>query len=591
VQSFFIFLHDLNLIWFDIDGKRWKWHINIAKGINLPDNVVELFVLKLRKLDTETQNLFSLAACLGNRFDLEMLSIISGYSSQKCFSLLSSGEAKTLFLPFDNKGINIPEQDLPIRRKFTFLHDRVQQAAYTLIEPEVIPAILLKIGRLLLTQLQPEQLDERLFEVMNDLNAASHLIEEKDEQMKMVELNIMAARKAHAATAYRSALQFYRVANSFLERSGFTKQLWLDHHELAMNLFKERAVCEFLEGDRNEAEKSIQLAVDNSISALEKAQVLNILIVHYTLMARYPEAIVSGQQALAALGISLPVDNYEAARDVEIALVRQELKNHQISSLVDLPIMTNPEMLMAAKILITMGPPCYRSHQRLWSVIVPKVVNLTPQYGNIPQVGYSHTAFGGLLGWVDNDYTSAKEFGELATSLMTSTFQSPSDQSVFYLMIGSSIRHWFKHLSYGSQDYTDAYETGLRSGNLQYAAYAFGHNMYCKFYQGVPLSGLIQESHHSLEFSRTRLNQWAIDLLEGGLNIFGILSGESPALDGNIDWADKELLQRVDDHYNIQVKCIYSVLKTFALLLRDFDRLIIHISDVHNVINLVTQIF
>jgi PAS domain S-box-containing protein len=567
VRSFLIFLHDLKLIWFDIDLKRWKWNINIAEGINLPNNIVELFVLKLRRLDTETQNLLSLAACLGNQFDLEMLSIISGYPSQKCLSLLLTGEAKTLLLPFDSEGIKVPVQDLPIPKKITFLHDRVQQAAYTLIEPEVLPAILLKIGRLLLTRLQPEQLDERLFEVMNDLNAGNHLIQEEDEQMKMLELNIMAARKAFAATAFRSSLQFFRAANSFLERPGFTKQLWLDHHELVMNLFKERAVCEFLEGDHSEAEKCIQLAVDDSKSALEKAQALNILIVQYTLMARYPEAIASGQQALAALGIILPVDNYEAARDVEIALVRQDLKKYQISSLVDLPVMTNPEMLMAAKILITMGPPCYRSHQRLWSVIVPKVVNLTLRYGNIPQVGYSHTAFGGLLGWVDNDYTSAKEFGELATQLMTGTFQSPSDQSVFYLMIGSSIRHWFKHLSYGSQDYTDAYETGLRSGNLQYAAYAFGHNMYCKFYQGVPLSGLIQESHHSLEFSRTRLNQWAIDLLEGGLNIFGILSGESYLLDGDIDWADKEFLQRVDDHHNIQVKCIYSVLKTFALLL------------------------
>jgi PAS domain S-box-containing protein len=195
------------------------------------------------------------------------------------------------------------------------------------------------------------------------------------------------------------------------------------------------------------------------------------------------------------------------------------------------------------------------------------VVNLTLRYGNIPQVGYSHTAFGGLLGWVDDDYASAKEFGELATRLMTGTFQSPSDQSVFYLMIGSSIRHWFKHLSYGSQDYTDAYEIGLRSGNLQYAAYAFGHNMYCRFYQGVPLAGLIQESQFSLEFSQSRLNQWAIDLLEGGLNIFGILSGESSALDENIDWADIEFLERVDAHHNIQVKCIYKVLKTFALLL------------------------
>ena len=567
VRSFFSFLHDLNLIWFDIDAKRWKWHKNIAEGIDLPNNVVELFALKLRRLDAESQNLFSLAACLGNSFDLEMLSIISSYSKQKCLSLLFTDEAKTLLLPLDSERISGIVENVSDQTKCTFLHDRVQQAAYTLIEPQELPAILLKIGRLLLNSLHPEQLDERLFEVMNHLNAGSHLIQETAEQLKMVELNIMAASKAHAATAYRSALQFYRAANSFLEKPGFAQLLWSHHHELTMNLFKDLAVCEFLEGDRSEGENCIQEAVNHSVSTLEKAQVLNILIVQYTLLARYPEAIASGKQALAALGISLPEDNYEQARDVEIALFRQDLKDRLISSLDDLPVMTNPEMLMAAKILITMGPPCYRSHQRLWSVIVPKVVNLTLQYGNIPQVGYSHTAFGGLLGWVDNDYASAKEFGELATRLMTGTFQSPSDQSVFYLMIGSSIRHWFKHLSYGSQDYTDAYEIGLRSGNLQYAAYAFGHNMYCRFYQGVPLSGLIQESQHSLEFSQSRLNQWAIDLLQGGLNIFGILSGESSALDGNIEWADAAFLERVDAHHNIQVKCIYKVLKTYALLL------------------------
>jgi len=566
VRSFLSFLHEFNLTWFDNEGIRWKWLLDETEGFSLPANVVELFIMKLRRFDTESQNLFSMAACLGNRFELETLSIISGRSPEECLTLLSSGQAKTLFLPFESeKGNNLTE-DL---RVFTFLHDSVQQAAYSLFEPSELPLILLKIGRLLITRLQPEQLNEKLFEVMNTMNAGSHLIQETKEQVKVVELNITAARKAYAATAYRSSLQFYRAADRFLEKPGFAEQLWLDHHEMILSLFKERAECEFLEGDRNEAENCIQEAVAHSKTALEKAQVLNILIVQYTLLARYPEAIASGRQALDALGISLPGENFEEYRNNEIAFVRQELGSREVSTLVELPVMTNPEMLMASKILISMGPPCYRSHQRLWSVIVPKVVNLTLRHGNIPQVGYSHTAFGGLLGWVDSDYITAKEYGELATKLMTSTFRSPSDQSVFYLMIGSSIRHWFKHLRYGTQDYTDAYEIGLRSGNLQYAAYAFGHNMYCRFYQGISLESLIQETQHSLEFSRTRLNQWAIDLLDGGLHIFTALTSENSVLNENDAWSEMDFLQRVEDHHNIQVTCIYKVLKTFSLILSE----------------------
>ena len=223
-------------------------------------------------------------------------------------------------------------------------------------------------------------------------------------------------------------------------------------------------------------------------------------------------------------------------------------------------------MRMAAKLLITMGPPCYRSHQRLWSVIVPMVVNLTLRYGHIPQIGYSHPAFGGLLAWVSNDYGLAKEFGELATQLMTCTFDAPSDRSVFHLMLGSSVRHWSEHLKAGSRDYALASEIGSACGNLQYAAYAFGHNMYCRLYAGTPLPELVQESQRSLAFSRTRLNHWAVDLLEGGLKIFGGLMDAGPGPDDDPPW-EMEYLRQVEAHQNIQVECIYKVLRAFAALL------------------------
>jgi signal transduction histidine kinase/tetratricopeptide (TPR) repeat protein len=517
-------------------------------------------------LKEESRALFSYAACLGNRFNLEMLSIISGYPVQKCRSLLLEGQGKSMLLTLsfsegDHTGINSQDANF-----ITFLHDKVQQAAFKLIEQEKIPYIFLKIGYLLLARLSPAQLDERFYEVVNKLNAGAHLIEDSAEKVKLVNLNLTAAGKAYTATAYNSALQFCREASMWLKEHDFSQYMWLHHHELTMNLFKEWATCEFVEGDRHQAEKCVQEAVIHSRSALEKARMFNILIIHYTLSARYPEAIESGRKALSFLGISLPGNGYEEARDVEIALVKKRLENRSVASLFDLPVMEDPEMVMASSILIAMGPPCYRSHQRLWSVIVPKVVNLTLQFGNIPLVGYSHTAFGGLIGWVEDDYSTAKEFSELATQLMTNTFRSPSDQSIFYLMIGSSIRHWFKHLSYSTHDYTDAYEIGLRSGNLQYAAYAFGHNMYCRFFQGVSFSILMLEVQYSLDFSRTRMNQWAIDLLEGGLHVFGIVSNQDLSLNGDIDWSDESFLQQIEEHNNIQVKCIYNVLKTFVLL-------------------------
>lgn len=566
VRSFLSFLHDFDLIWLDTARNCWLWRVDGLGGRDLPDDLVELFVLKLRRLDEDRRSLLSLASCLGNRFDLDTLSIISGRDARECLALLFSGEASAFLLPLHGDGSDRLAEDGNVPMTCSFLHDRVQQAAHSLIAPSERPAILLKIGRLLLASLHPDQLAQRLFEVVSNLNAGLPLMQDAAEQATLVELNIAAARQAYAATAYGAALQFYRAASGILEAPGLAAQLWRDSHVLLMQLLTERGACEFLEGSRAEGEECIRRAVAHAGTPIEKAAALNVLIVQYTLLARYPDAIAAGRQALTALGINLPEDGYEEARDDEIAQVRRELGSRLVSSLAALPVMSHPEMIMASQILITMGPPCYRSDQRLWGVIVPKVVNLTLRYGNIPQVGYSHTAFGGLLGWVDSDYDMAREFSELATRLMTGTFRAPSHQSVFYLMIGSSIRHWFTHLRYGTQDYADAYDIGLRSGNLQYAAYAFGHDMYCRFYQGVPLASLIQETQRSLDFSRAHVNQWAIDLLDGGLNVFSFLSGESPAVNGKDAWSEEEFLQRVEAHHNIQVTCIYQVLKTLSLL-------------------------
>nr|WP_319492631.1 ATP-binding protein [uncultured Desulfobacter sp.] len=174
--------------------------------------------------------------------------------------------------------------------------------------------------------------------------------------------------------------------------------------------------------------------------------------------------------------------------------------------------------------------------------------------------------------------TAARQFEELAERIMTSRFESPSDQSVFYLMIGSSTRHWFSHLKDASQDYQKAYEIGKQYGNLQYAAYAFGHNMYCCFFQGMHLPQLIQDTKQSLVFSKTRLNHWATDLLEGGLSTFEALAEiHVVSEDGKID--DVQYLKQVKENKNIQVLCIYYILKTFYHVLLGNHRHALTLSD------------
>jgi signal transduction histidine kinase/CheY-like chemotaxis protein len=417
----------------------------------------------------------------------------------------------------------------------------------------------------------PAEVTERIFEVVDHLNFGQTLISAEAEGVELIKLNLIAAKKAKEATAYAAALQYLTNVFSFCEPRHLWDTLWSQHYSLALELHTERAAVEYLNGHFEDSETVIRHTVTRVKTPLEQAEVLHILIVQYTLSARYPEAIQTGRQALALIGIEVPEDQFEQARDKEMLEAKATLGTRPVSSLFDLPEMTQPDKKTAVKLLITMGPPCYRSHQRLWAVIVAKVINLTLLYGNVPQLGYSHTAYGGLLGYVWRDYKTGEEFGKVATRLMTEKFTNPSDQSVFYLMIGSSLRHWSQHLKYATADYHEAYNIGLASGNLQYAAYAFGHNMYCRFYQGINLTELFKEIDGYLSFSRTRKNQWAIDLMEGGQMVILYLMGEGQGVTtadfckGQV--TEPQYIARCEANKNIQVLAVYHILKTWALYL------------------------
>lgn len=526
------------------------------ENVELPNDVVQLFADRIESIDAECAELLSLSACLGHRFEIETLATITENSVERCREILDE-QATGLLIPGTATGTET-------RNWYQFLHDRVQQAAYARISESDLPIVRLNIARQLLNSLSAEQLENRLCDVVGHLNAGINLIESVEERIRCIELNISAARQVRSATAYGAALEYHRAARRAMNEPEVAEPLWKDHHELAMALFLEQAETEFLEGNRNEARRCIREAVARASTAVERAEALIALVVQYTLQANYPEAIASGREALAALGMSLAEDDFEQARDTEIEEVLRQLNGRSIKQLLDLPAASDETMRTAARVLITMGPPCYRAHQRLWSVIVPRVVNLTIQYGHVPQIGYSHTAFAGLLGWVSNDYSSGREFTEFAEELMSGTPASPSDQSVFHLMIGSSARHWFEHLMQSSDDYLAAYRIGSQSGNLQYAAYAFGHNMYCRYYQGTPLQVMIHETQSSLAFAKTRRNQWAVDLLEGGLHLLQALSAES--LDEQSDEWEDWYLRNVETHQNQQVVCIYKVLKAHQCL-------------------------
>ena len=541
----------------------WQYNIERLKAEFLTDDVVQFMALQIKKLPQASQEALKLAACIGNQFPLDALAIVLEKSVIETATDLWPALQDGLLLPQDEAYKSYQDDEyleivsssqLP---NYKFLHDRIQQAAYSLIPENCQQATHLQIGRLLLDKTPLEKREEILFDIVNQLNQGKQLLDDPLEKEHLSQLNLLAGRKVKASTAYAAACDYIATGTELLAEDS-----WESQYELTFALYKERGEVEYLNGNFSEAKHWLDLALEKAKTPLEKAELYNLSIIQYTLQANYPQAIEAGRQALSLLGVDLPRDDFETVRDAEIAITQNILQRQAVNSLAEMPVMSDPEKKMATKILIAIGPPTYRSHQRLWSVICAKGMNLCLQYGNAPQSGYIYPAYGGLRGFALNDYQNTGDLVAVTLQVMEQ-FNNPSADSVAYLMIGSSIRHWCYPLKVASQDYQTSYQIGLESSNLQYAAYAFGHNMYCRFYQGIPLEQLAKEVSKYQAFSGQQKNKWAIDLLAGGQHIIAELQ-ETTA---EFKETEKEYLERCIDHKNWQVICIYSILKTYFLFL------------------------
>jgi predicted ATPase len=213
------------LLQFDFTEGRWLWDLEQIQAIGITDyNVVELVARNIQKLSEDTQKVIKLAACIGNQFNLEVLAIVSENTLLTTADNLWEALQAGLILPLSNAykiplffdaeeqgSLNLNEY----RVSYKFLHDRVQQAAYSLIAEEEKKATHLKIGQLLLQKTAKYALEDNIFDIVNQLNIGRELITEPLENYEVAKLNFLAGKKAKIATAYEAAVKYLTQVASY----------------------------------------------------------------------------------------------------------------------------------------------------------------------------------------------------------------------------------------------------------------------------------------------------------------------------------------------------------------------------------------
>jgi len=378
-------LADEALLTFDYGEARWCWDLNLIHAKGYTDNVVDLMVGKLNRLSDETRNALQKLACLGNDAGFTLMRIVCQDSEEELHGKLwEAVQAGLIFRSEDS---------------YKFLHDHVQEAAYSLIPEESRAEAHLRIGMLLAAQTLPEKLEETIFEIVNQLNRGSHLITSIQELERVAKLNFIAGRRAKTSTAYASALNYLLTGAALLSGDSWERQ-----HDLIFELELHRAECEFLTGALAEAEQRLTVLSARAATTIERARVTCLQVDLYTTLDQGSRAIAVGLDYLRHLGIDWSPHPTEDEARREYERIWSQLGSRTIESLIDLPLMSNAASLATLDVLTKLGPPAHDTDAKLRSMVICRAVNLSLEGGNCDGSCYAYALLGSFAGPVFGDF-------------------------------------------------------------------------------------------------------------------------------------------------------------------------------------------
>ncbi|GAB1541621.1 AAA family ATPase [Scytonema sp. NUACC21] len=463
---------------------KWHWDIDTIQNVDITDNVVELMIGKIKKLNNNSQNVLKLAACIGNKFDSSILSIVNEKSLSKTANELWEALREELILPLD-KYYKIPmaygeEVNTILLDKidisYKFLHDRVQQAAYKLIPQEQKQEIHLKIGRLLLRNTSPDKLEEHLFDIINHLNTARELITERAEQYQLVDLNLVAGQKAKLSSAFETALRLFRIGMDCLPEGS-----WQENYNLTLKIYLETGESEYLNGNYEGAFMVFQQTLSQVKNLLDWCQVAEYKIMCYRMKNDLNSAYDVGLNTLKVLGIDVepfPNDEYLLK---EMLKTQAMIGNRSIDELRELPKMQDLEKLTAQRILKEMWPIAYFLGSQAMHLFAIKITQLSIQYGNSPISVFGYMLFSFYLVSRYGEVELGCEMGELSLKLHE-TLKTKNLESHIFNVWGGGILHYKEHISKSKPYLLQGFHSGLETGCYQWAGYCSVNFLWQSFF-------------------------------------------------------------------------------------------------------------
>jgi PAS domain S-box-containing protein len=573
VSHFLTTLHQERLLTFDTGSRSWNWDIAMIRTLAITDNVIDLLIQRFHHLPAETRSVLQMAACIGSRFDVRMLALITGLSSAAVRRDLIPAVEQDLLIPV--KGVRIRESRADSQDEseaYRFQHDRVQQAAYSLIPPDRRTSIHAEIGRALLENLDDAQKSEDIFDILIHLNFAAGLLTSPEERRDLAGLNLLAGKKAKSSVAFGPALNYFKTGMTLLTGDG-----WDSHYDLTLRLHLECLEALRLTGCMDGMEPLFDAVRKHARSPLEAVGAYENRIKGFMAQDRLREALGTAREILNQLGVDMP-DHVKKSESRRVLMqTMASLSGREIETLVDLPEMTDPFQLAVMRILVTMISVIYIGTPDLFAHLLCKQIVGSILFGNAPGSVFLYAAFGSLLCRLGDDIDGGYRFGKLALALAEKRNTLEHRGQAIHA-VSTYIDHWKRPLRETLAQSLEGCQSALDVGDFEFASYNI--YSYCKhaFLSGRPLETVEKEMEGYAHTLRNLRQETSLRFLKTFHQTVLNLLGKSPNPCRFSDGEETLLLQYQQSNNNLGIFYLYFCKLLLNYLFENYEKAV-HYAD------------
>ncbi|NEP97900.1 AAA family ATPase [Moorena sp. SIO3F7] len=522
INEFLKYMYSEGWLYFNYSFEKWQWNLEQIKAQPLTDNVVELMIKNVKKIPTATQSVLKLAACIGNQFDLKTLALIYeksiGETATDLRSALQSGLIVPLSYAYQLVELDVEGLSNQLVAEYKFAHDRIQQAVYSLIPKADTQAVHLSVGKLLLQNTSSEESEQKLFEIVNQLNKGQELIEPQTERDELALLNLRAGKKAKSSAARQSAFNYLQTGLSLL-----SEESWSQQYDLTLDLYVEAAEAAYTIANYDAMEPLTEIVLQKAQTLLDKVKVYEVKMQAYCAQRKFIEAVKTGLDVLKLLGIELPEQSSQSDLTAEIEQIKSALGGRQPQALMDLPQMTDPHKLAAMRVMNYLFSPAFIAMNQLSLVNWCRQVDLSIQYGHSPDSAFPYAGYGHIL-CLGGELEAGYQFGQLALKLLE-RFKDNTFKARTYAMYKGFLKHWKEPLRDTSSVSMEAYQSGIETGDIEFATSSITAYAYALYLSGIELTDARKETAKAIaatiQTQQEAYLHWTQTYMQAILNLMG----------------------------------------------------------------------